>query len=519
MFSIAWLAEHRSVITTLSSLLLVTGFLIIAARGRKSKQTSHANSTLAEQELSVGQTEPGVSAADESNADIVPLLPELSSEDMSAPSSTRPNLFILPFEVSTANDQEQCAAVEMHDDIVAILSRSADIAIIGRMAQEGLPASVNGRSIRTIGQELDVRYAATGNLRRFSDGWRLSMQLLETTNGSSIWAKTFEPAASGDADGNILLNRIAGYLTSEVLRAEAVRTLRQAPERLSAQDLARRASHSFGAFNRRTFHEIESLTRLAIDLEPNFPGGYGVLAGALALKAHQAWTEAPQEDLKEAFSLGGRGIELAPADPRMLYWWGHVHFYGGRAEDAIGILANATAKDTSFAPAYILHGAALILTQQPTNGIVKIDHALDLAPDHPLAFQAHLWRGIGQMERRDTDAAEKAFLKSINGNVIKNPADSAAAFWAWIGIACVYAEQGRKVEIKAILDRLCDCFPGGDYRVMIEHAEASFTPGLGVKRLKVTSIADRFVEPPAEPQVFSLRNLFHRRAPVETSQS
>ena len=360
---------------------------------------------------------------------------------------------------------------ELHDEIVSILSKSSDIAVIGRKAEEW--TSNSSRSIRALGQELNVRYAVSGDIVKRADGQRLSVHLLETATGGSIWSENFDLSDDTEASYSVFVNKIAGNISSEILRAEAERTLRQEPGQLSSADLTYRASHSLTAFNRRTFHEVESLARLAIDLKPSFPGGYGVLAGATALKAHQSWTSAPEEDLEEAFSMGSSAVELSPGDPRMLYWWGHVHFYGGRTDDAIGILENAASRDPSFVPTHILLGAALIMAQQPDKGTARIEHALHLSPDHALAFRAYLWLGIGRMEIDDMAAAQRAFLQAINRNVIKNPTDSADAFWSWVGMASVYAELGRKVESEAILKRLSKRFVDHDFNIMFEHAEAT----------------------------------------------
>lgn len=510
-----WLAEHRSVVTTLSSLLLIAGFLIIAARSGKSKKAPGGRQTLPDAGILETQAIP-VDDHDDATSDIVALLPSPDTDSASR-LSTRPSLFVLPLEGLSETEQDQQTIGELHDEIVTTLSKSSDIAVIGRKAKEW--SSVSGRSIRTLGQELNVRYAVSGDIAKRGDVQRLAVHLLETATGGSIWSKNFDLDGSNETSNSVLVNKIAGNVASEILRAEAERTLRQEPGHLSAEDLTHRASHSLTAFNRRTFHEVESLVRLAIDLKPSFPGGYGILAGAMTLKAHQSWTTSPEEDLEEAFSMGSRAVELSPGDPRMLFWWGHVHFYGGRTDDAIGILENAAAKDTSFVPTYILLGAALILAQQPDQGIARIEHALTLSPDHALAFRAQLWLGIGYMEMGNGSAAQKAFLESINRNVIKNPTDSADAFWAWTGMAGVYANLGRPAESRAILDRLRERFVDHDYGIMYDHAQASFAPKL--QRLKMiraidahqTSALDQDL--PSANGLSSLRDLFRRRATVE----
>ncbi len=510
-----WLAEHRSVIVTVSSFLLIAGFLIVAARGSQSRNARGIGGSQPTVELNAHEN-PVVLPEEtrETSSDVVAFLPPSDAEMASGHVGARPSLFVFPVGVSAEAEHEQHLADELHDDIVAALSRSADIAVIGRKARE--PGIAVSQSVRSLQREVGARYALYVDLSVRDSQSRFSVNILETAAGSSMWSKHFDVAASTQSCNGLLVNQVAGSVATEVLRAEAERTLRQEPEQLSAESLINRARHTFTAFNRRTFHEIEHQARMAIDLKPRLPGGYGILAGAMALKAHQAWTESPGEDLDEAFSEGSRAIELSPDNPRMLYWWGHVHFYGGRTDDAISILEKAAAGDPSYVATHILHGAALIMAGHPSQGNARIDHALELNPGHAQAFQAQLWRGIGHFECEDTASAHEAFLASINQNVIKNPTDSAATFWAWYGTAAAYCKRGLARESDAIQERLRQRFTGHDYSIMLEHAEESFAPNL--KSLKMLSAIEKnnslvdLDEHRPKPKPMSLRNIFRRRA-------
>ncbi len=123
------------------------------------------------------------------------------------------------------------------------------------------------------------------------------------------------------------------------------------------------------------------------------------------------------------------------------------------------------------------------------------------------------------MERGDWAAAQAAFMESIKRNVIKNPADSADAFWAWVGMAGVCAKLGQHAEVEIILKRLRERFVDHDFSIMFENAEISFAPRL--QRLKLVTATDTLQathdleELPQPGGLSSLRDLFRRRASVE----
>ncbi|NJO37574.1 MAG: hypothetical protein HC871_08085 [Rhizobiales bacterium] len=512
MSTAVWLAEHRSVFTTMSSLLIIAGFLVVAARSSTSRHRRGHSDNLASTEIQAAESSMSSVYDSKPAANIVALLPPSDAEAAADRLGSRPTVLVTPFEISGSSEAQAVLGEELHDDVVAILLRSSDIAVIGRKSREWSGGA--GRSIRVLGRELNAGYAVVGQLLKSDGRSRLAIDLLETATGGSIWSKTL-PASNLSESGRIVLaNQMASQVAAEVLRAEAERMLRQAPASMGAESLVNRANHSYSAFNRRTFHEIEQLARLAIEIKPSYPGAYGILAGALALKAHQAWTEQPEHDLQQAFSEAGRAVELSPRNPRALYWWGHVHLYGGRTDDAVGILQNAVAADTSYVPAHTALGAALILANRLADGIARIQHGLDLAPDHAQAFHAQLWFGVGRLELGDSASAQIAFLAAIDQNVIKNPADSAAAFWSWMGVAATHAVDGRRSDAEAVLERLRRRFPDQTYKIMIEHAEMSFAPNLS--RLKLLSSIDALgasQEAPDDAMARSpLLDLFRKRA-------
>lgn len=499
--------------------MIIAGFLVVAARGGKSgdKRRSLGGQAPATEIVSNGTPDFDRAGPSEPAGDVVALLQHTDQGPSSPSSAAGPSVVVMPFEAPSDGASSQREADELHDDIVTMLSKSSDIAVIGRKARAWTGTA--SQSIRSLGRELDARYAVIGDFSAHNGRSSFAIHLLETSTGSSIWSKHFDLEGLAKADSGFLINQVAGSVAAEILRADAERTLRQGSERLNAESLINRATQSMTAFNRRTFHEIESLARMAIELKPNYPTAFGVLAGAYAQKAHQSWTQSSDDDLEEAFLEGVRTIELSPSNPRSLYWWGYVHLYGGRTEDAIGILEQAIASDTSFVPAHIALGAAQVLDGRPAEGGDRLRHALHLGPDHAQAFNAHLWLGVGYLEMDDAASAQTTFLASINHNVIKNPVESGAAFWAWIGEAASYASLGKRLEAKAILTRLRERFVGHDFGIMFDRAEASFAPNL--QQLNIAKIIAALDEPGLEPDLAiaktpPLRGLFGRRIPLES---
>ena len=121
----------------------------------------------------------------------------------------------------------------MTGSLTTDLSRIRSAFVIARstaFAFKGKPIDV-----RAIGRELNVRYALEGSVQCRGDRMRVNVQLVETESGSHLWAERFDKPVTDFFDTqDEIVSRLANQLSTELLRAEAIRS-----EKVSSSELFR----------------------------------------------------------------------------------------------------------------------------------------------------------------------------------------------------------------------------------------------------------------------------------------
>ena len=96
--------------------------------------------------------------------------------------------------------------------------------------------------MKQIGRELGVRYLLEGSVRRLGDKVEINAQLISTETGAHVWADRFEGERSKLGQLQVeFVSRLANSLGVELVKAEALRSMRERPNNPDAVDLAMRA--------------------------------------------------------------------------------------------------------------------------------------------------------------------------------------------------------------------------------------------------------------------------------------
>ena len=106
--------------------------------------------------------------------------------------------------------------------------------------------------IRKVGEELGVRYALEGSVRRLGDQLHVNAQLIATESGAHLWADRFDQQVRDLSAGQEeIVRRIGQTLNVALTDVESARSKRERPTNPDAFDLIIRARsiglHPMGA--------------------------------------------------------------------------------------------------------------------------------------------------------------------------------------------------------------------------------------------------------------------------------
>lgn len=208
-------------------------------------------------------------------------LPSRSQPDKSERRGAMPTLAILPFTTRSKIEDDQVFAQGMVEDIVAALSKSTALRILGTISTAHLTKG-SFPDLGAVGEQLGVSYLLEGNVRRTGTDFRVSTQLVAPATGELVWSGQFAKPLDALQDlQEDLVAEVAVALGVKIHALDMERALRK-PGNLTAWDAVQRcmlAMRRFSVEGMRT--AIEEANR-AVDLAPDYAVAHAVWANASA---------------------------------------------------------------------------------------------------------------------------------------------------------------------------------------------------------------------------------------------
>ena len=102
----------------------------------------------------------------------------------------KPSIAVLPFQNMSGDREQEYFADGIAEDVLTTLSKIQELMVIARNSSFVFKGQT--RDIREIGRTLGVRYVLEGSVRKAGNRVRLAAQLIDSLNGSHVWADRFE---------------------------------------------------------------------------------------------------------------------------------------------------------------------------------------------------------------------------------------------------------------------------------------------------------------------------------------
>ena len=392
------------------------------------------------------------------------------------PPTGRIMLAVLPFENLSGDPTQEYFSYGLTEEMISRLGQMEPqrLGIIARTS--AIQYKSTKKRVDEIGKELGVNYILEGTVRRDAGRVRVSAQLIQVSDQTHLWAKSYERDMR---DIFILQDEVAQAIASEIeitLKPEQrVRFASSAPTNPEAHEAYLKGRYYLTKITGRDLQKALEYFQQAIEIDPNYPLGYAGLAetynamNTLYLapvetepKARVAATKALQLDpnLPEAHvSLGRvllfydwdwpgaekeflRGLELDPNLPEAHLGYSSYLATIGRFQESLDQLRTAYALDPLSVGARLEGLTNFYVTRRYEETLELCRKIGELPPDftEPFSTEAFLYARTGRF-REATQAAERAVRRS------NNPVDLAKA-------AQAYAESGQKGEARKLLQQI-----------------------------------------------------------------
>ncbi len=251
-------------------------------------------------------------------AGYAPHFPAASVDDKLA-DAPRLSIVVLPFEILSGDKEQDYFADAITDDLTTDLSHLPDSFVISR----GTAFTYKGKALdaKQIGRELGVRYLLERSVRRVGETITINAQLIATATGAQVWADRFDGEQSKLGELQVeIVAQLAASLGIELVKAEALRAMRERPTNPDAVDLAMQAEvKGYTADTKATENEVVTLAERAVALDPQNLRALTVLTEGLLIRVLDHLSDDPAGDIARAEKAIDAALALQPENS-----WVHV---------------------------------------------------------------------------------------------------------------------------------------------------------------------------------------------------
>lgn len=403
-----------------------------------------------------------------------------------APSGVK-TVAILPFRGLEPGGADEYLSFGMADALITRLARV-----------RGLIVRPTGSVLKYAGKDVDPLAAAgelsadavvDGRFQRVGERIRVTVQLLATHNGSTIWADTFdEPFKDVLAVQDRISERVADGLVATLTEADRAGLTRRFTENAEAYQLYLRGRYFW---ERRTADSLQKSVdyyRQAIALDPAYALAYAGLADSYLIMGNFS-ALAPADAFPKAKAAAEKALEIDAtlSEARVTRAFA-TYLYDRDWEHAEREFKRALSEAPHYGPGHQWYAVSLTSRGRFDEAVAEILRAKEVDPLSLVINAVHAW--VLYLGRRYDEAIDQAqrtlvmdarfslphyylgLARTAQGNHVEAAAElsKSIAMYGAAGrdqdvgaLGFVLARQGRIHEARAILKDLSNP-PGNDYR-------------------------------------------------------
>ena len=301
---------------------------------------------------------------------------------MALPLPKRPSIAVLPFRSSAATEKSSLIAAGLSDDIQSALSRLSEMFVIAPDATRKFSKDVP--SIKSVAEELGIRYVVQGRVEQQDDRIRVSARLTDALSGREIWSQRFD---SKIGDMFSIRDKITLEIVSEIganiSPGQVDLALRRGTNNLDAWLLVRDAIYRNTLLAPEHILPAQKSARKAIELDPKYAQAYAVLGGLLRNQGQNFPGDRPREELfRESERLLRKALELDENLSDVQRRLANLSLARGQHDRAVQFASKATAIDPNSWLNQGVMGWALNHAGRPRDAVAYLKRAMRLNPNH-----------------------------------------------------------------------------------------------------------------------------------------
>lgn len=296
------------------------------------------------------------------------------------------SIAVIPFEDISPGKQNEYLADGMTDELILTLSQNSRLRVIARTSV--IQYKEQKKDVRDIGQELGVSHVLEGTVRRYEDNLRITAQLIDTSDGSHLWADKY--------DG--ILNDIFAFqeeVAGQVNDALQVR-LDEAPMGPTEKKRPQTKAYEYflqgkvlmDAPSAENLDRAELILKHALQLDPKYAEAYGILS-ICYLWSYDTGLSPDPEYLTQAEESAQKALTLDKDQPDALYTLANLTMKRGQVEEAVDGFTRVLDSDPNHGYARLFRAALYYYSSYFEEALCEADHLLAIDPFWAMAHWLH----------------------------------------------------------------------------------------------------------------------------------
>jgi TolB-like protein len=319
------------------------------------------------------------------------------------------SIAVLPFENLSRDPDNAYFAEGMQDEILARLSKIADLKVISRTSTQKYKSTPD--NLREIAKQLGVANVLEGSVQKVNDQVRVNVQLINALHDAHLWGDIYDRKLTDIfAVESDIATTIADTLQAKLTGAEESLIAKHPTESAEAHELYLKGRFFWNKRTPENFQKAITYFQQAIEKDTSYALAYSGLADCYALLADYG-ADPPNETMPKAKAAALKALQIDPnlaeahaslAQILRDYDWD----YAG----ALREIDRAIQLNPNYATAHQWRAESLSPLERHEEAITEAKRALELDP-----LSSIINRILGEMyfHARRYDEAIAQFRKTI----------------------------------------------------------------------------------------------------------
>jgi adenylate cyclase len=362
------------------------------------------------------------------------------------------SIAVMPFENLSGDAGQEFFADGVTDEILTTLSRFQDL----RVAAKHNTFRYKGKTvdIKTVGEELRVRYVLSGSVRRSADTVRVSAQLVQADSGSQIWAETYDRPLDAknifaiQQQISLSIATAIGGPSGTVFAKEYSESQSKPPSNLTAYECFMRWSVGYlGTLSREDHRDSVECLERAVQLDPNYANLWAALATVYYDEYRFGYDPRPGVPLDRALMAANRAVTLAPQSQLAYRNLALTRYFRGERDAFFAAVEKAIQLNPNEPTALATLGTWVCYAGEWEKGMAMVKKALALDP-RPIGW--YYFPPFFDHYRKGQYEAALAEARKIDMNNF---------VWAQATLVAAYGQLGRTQEAQPSIKRILELDP------------------------------------------------------------